>query len=59
MNEYITDFFSENILNVVFIKVVIFRKEFCNPRCMFLNLLIGRNVFSLQNIFCQKFQFFF
>ena len=24
-----------------------------------LNLLIGRNVFSLQNIFCQKFQFFF
>ena len=59
VNKHISNFFMKNLFNIVFIKMIVLRKEFFYPLRMFFNLLIRSNILAIQNIFFQKLQFFF
>ena len=45
-------------MDIVFVYIGIFRKEFLYPVCMLFNFFVGSNILSFQNIFLQKLQLF-
>ena len=59
MCKYNTNFFLKDFMNILFVDILVFRKKFSCPCGMFLNLFVGCDIFSFQNVFFQKFQFFF
>ena len=57
MYKYISHFFVQNFFNVIFVQMIVFWKEALYPVRMLLNLLIGGNILTFQNVLCKQLQF--